>query len=154
MLNIPTTHDFIGNQIAVGSFLATAGGGNVKAEYGMLLYLVTGTAGGKVQAIRLNAIYKHAHDATMREHLGRYAQVKKMVKLLDVGLLADDESVLVYPTKSTIANTNRYVVVQPQGWVQDVFRHYALMEMRGAPRITPQQVASWIHGGTQSPFAA
>jgi hypothetical protein len=152
MLHIPTTHDFIGNPIAVGSFLATAGGGNVKAEYGMLLYLVTSTAGGKLQATRLNAVYKHAQDASMREHLSRYTQGKRMLKLLDVGILADDESVLVHPSTSTITNTNRYVVVTPPDHVQAAFRHYALQEIRGAATVTPQQVASWIHGGSQSPF--
>ena len=46
-------YDFIGTELTVGCFCAYPGAGNVKAEYGTILYKVTGfdEAKGKVKVL-------------------------------------------------------------------------------------------------------
>ncbi len=50
-------HDFIGQTINVGDFIAYPGAGNVKAEYGMLVGRVLKYIGDKISVERLDVNY-------------------------------------------------------------------------------------------------
>lgn len=49
--------DFIGQEIKVGGWVAATGGGNVKCEYGSILYRVLDVGDGKLKLQRLRANY-------------------------------------------------------------------------------------------------
>jgi hypothetical protein len=49
--------DFIGTDIKGGDFVAKGGAGNLKAEYGMVAYLVLGMRNNKLQVLRLKVDY-------------------------------------------------------------------------------------------------
>lgn len=83
--------DFIGVNITPGSWLAGGAAGNVKAEYGMILFRVDAITDDKLKLTRLHVSYP------------------------------DQQRPEITPTKVTATNSNKYVVVYPPQQVLDLF---------------------------------
>lgn len=147
--------DFLGNQIIVGCFVATSGGGNKDAEYGSLLYHVTEVNGDSVVATRLKVLYNHyPQTKTMVEFCQGFQQAKKMTKLAESGVVSLDQSTLVYPLSSKLTNLNKYVVVNPPSQVVLTFKAYTSGNTANARSwAAPERIGEWLHGMARSHFA-
>lgn len=77
-------HDFIGQPIEVGGWVAATGGGNTKCEYGSILYRVLEVSPGKLKLQRLKTEYPDHKVCTA--------------------------SVIM----TIVYNTNKYIVVHPK----------------------------------------
>lgn len=84
-------HDFIGQKIHVGNWVATSGGGNGPAEYGMILYRVI-EVGHKLKLQRLTVSYAEQGQRCL-------ATVRTI----------------------TSVNPNKYVIVHPPDPVEQLF---------------------------------
>jgi len=56
-------HDFIGQPIVAGSWVATGAAGNTAAEYGMILHRVLAVEDGKIKTVRLRVTYPDHKNA-------------------------------------------------------------------------------------------
>jgi hypothetical protein len=83
--------DFIGQTIEVGGWVAATGGGNVKGEYGSILYKVLGVADGKLRLQRLRANYP------------------------------DHKTCTADAITTTVTATNKYIVVHPMPAIVTLF---------------------------------
>lgn len=108
--------DFLGNIIEKHDFCAYPGGGNAKAEYGLILYQVTDfdNEKKKIKARRLDVDYRGG------------AKIKV--------------------TKSTITNPNKLVVVKPPSRVVNAFLDYADDPTGESKDATVEEIGKWIHG--------
>lgn len=87
--------DFLGQEITVGCYIATDGGGNTKAQYGLILKKVIKVTKDAIHCISYKSYY-----------LG--------------GTLASLE---LKESKSTLTNHNKVVVVKPPKAIIDIFEN-------------------------------
>jgi hypothetical protein len=93
--------DFMGRPYKVGDFVAAGGAGNVKAEYGMILYKILEIA-PKLKLIRLDVSYPNHSEVGM----------------------------VVKARKVTAKNTNKYAVVKPPAVVKGLFNRAVAGKLR------------------------
>jgi hypothetical protein len=145
--------DFIGNEITEGCFVAYPGAGNVKAEYGMILYKVVGfdTAKGKVKAIRLFADYAQGqmYDTFHPSHtknaiIGTVMRTDQYNR--NGGEPIKGKCAVRYHV-STIENTNKLAVVNPSERVQRIFNKVIALDPTVFEEFSPVNFSHWIHGG-------
>jgi hypothetical protein len=134
--------DFIGQEINVGDFVAYPGAGNTKAEYGMILYLITGKDldKQKLKAVRLHAEYGQMFEGALRFH-------KSFEKN---AIHSPSEGMLVRYAASTIENTNKLVVVQPSQRIKFIFKKILNSDKTIFDEITAKELGNWIHGSMNS----
>ena len=134
--------DFIGQEINVGNFVAYPGAGNVKAEYGMILYLITGKdlEKQKLKAVRLHAEYGQMFEGALRFH-------KSFEKN---AIHSPEEGMLVRYAAATLENTNKLVVVEPSQKIKDIFAKILNSDKSVFEIITAKQLGNWIHGSMNS----
>ena len=150
-------YDFIGNELTVGCFCAYPGAGNVKAEYGTILYKVTGfdEAKGKVKAIRLHADYAQGqmydtfHPSHTKNGIIGTVMIPDHYKRNEGNDI--EGKMCVRYINSTIENTNKLAVVQPNEKVQRIFNKVIDGDASVFEEMTPQEFSIWIHGGNSGP---
>lgn len=159
MLNT-TFKDFIGNPLNVGDYCAYPGAGNTKAEYGLILYKITGfdEAKRKVKAIRLSVDYAQGamYDTFHPLHLKN--AIVSTVELPDHysrnGGKTITGKIAVRWISSSLENTNKLVLVKPNSFVRMVFDAVTEGDEKVLEAITVAEIGSWILGSThvQNPF--
>ena len=112
--------DFIGQRIVEGSWLAAGGAGNTKAEYGMILYRVSGIDEGAPRGLKLQRL-----RVTYPKHTA--------------------ESAVATVSKVSSSKGTKYVVVKPKVKVTALFERVA---QGNATRKDHQLVGRWLHGQT------
>jgi hypothetical protein len=135
--------DFIGNEIKIGSFCAYPGAGNVKAEYGTILYKITGfdEAKNKIKAVRLHAEYGQNVGGEMQFH----------PSFLKNAIMSPSENMLVRFAIGTIENFNKLAVVNVPQNIQDIFNKVLEGDKTVFDLISAKNLGYWIHGSTHSP---
>jgi hypothetical protein len=135
--------DFIGNEIQIGSFCAYPGAGNVKAEYGTILYKIIGfdDAKGKIKAVRLHAEYG--------QNIG--GEIKFHPSFLKNAIMSPSENMLVRFANGTIENFNKLAVVNVSQNIQDIFNKVLEGDETVFELISAKKLGNWIHGSTNSP---
>jgi hypothetical protein len=149
--------DFIGNEITEGCFIAYPGAGNVKAEYGMILYKVVGFdhVKGKVKAVRLFADYAQGpmYDIFHPSHTKN--AIIEIVMIPDhyyrnggnpiEGLLAVRYHI------SSLENTNKLAIVNPSEKVQRIFNKVLNLDPTIFEEVSPVEISNWILGSIHQP---
>lgn len=150
-------YDFIGTELTEGCFCAYPGAGNVKAEYGTILYKVVGFdhVKGKVKAVRLFADYAQGqmYDTFHPSHIKNAIIGKVMIpdyyKRNDGNEI--EAKMAVRFNVSTIENTNKLAVVQPSEKVQRIFNKVLQLDESVFDEMTPKEFSIWTHGGISGP---
>lgn len=73
--------DFLGRTIEVGDYMVYPGGGNRKAEYGLILLKVLGISEKGVSVERLDVSYTSAKSGTIHRQKSTIKQTTKVVKV-------------------------------------------------------------------------
>ena len=150
-------YDFIGNELTEGCFCAYPGAENTKAEYGTILYKVIGfdQEKRKVKAIRLFADYAQGsmYDTFHPSHTKNAIIGKVMIpdhyKRNDGNDIEGRLAVRFH--LSTIENTNKLAVVNPNERVQSIFNKVIDQDETVFNEMTPHEFSIWIHGGNAGP---
>ena len=134
--------DFIGQEINVGDYVAYPGAGNVKAEYGLILYKIIGKdlVKQKLKAVRLHAEYGQMIEGTLRFH----PSFEKNA------IHSPSEGMLVRFANSTIENTNKLVVINCSDLIKQVFDKVLAGDNTVFELLTAKQIGHWIHGSTHA----
>jgi hypothetical protein len=134
--------DFIGQEIKIGDYVAYPGAGNVKAEYGLILYKITDKdlAKKKLKAVRLHAEYGQMIQDELRYHSS----------FLKNAIHSPEERMLVRFANSTIENTNKLVVVNCSDLIKQVFDKVLAGDSTVFELLSAKQIGNWIHGSTHS----
>ena len=72
-------HDFIGQPIAAGSWVAVGAAGNTAAEYGMILHWVLAVEDGKIKTVRLRVTYPDHKNARVETRMSTIRKGTKVV---------------------------------------------------------------------------
>jgi len=155
-----TFKDFIGNKITEGCFVAYPGAGNVKAEYGMILYKVVGFdhVKGKVKAVRLFADYAQG------EMYDKFPTLHTKNAIIGTVMIPDryhrnggnpiEGRLAVRYHSSSLENTNKLAIVNPSERVQQIFNRVLELDPTVFEEFSPENFSHWIHGGNvQNAFA-
>jgi hypothetical protein len=140
--------DFIGNEILPGSYVAYPGAGNVKGEYGLILYRVDSLdpIKRKVKATRLHIHYSGGQNGvTFHESHERNAMFTTS-SIKHYGC-TENCRISVQRKTSTIENTNKLVVVDPSNRVKRIFEKCVNLDSSIFSEITGDELSWWIHGG-------
>lgn len=120
------THDFVGNRFSVGSYAASTGYGNSKAEYGAILYKIV-ELGEKFKVMRLAVRYDDKQQpvilaqTTWISNPNKYAVVSPSAECLELFERAlEDASTLTHAEKVKIAH-----------WIHGTERHVNLFAPTG-----------------------
>lgn len=149
--------DFIGNELTEGCFCAYPGAGNVKAEYGTILYKVIGfdREKRKVKAVRLFADYAQGqmYDTFHPSHTKNAIIGKVMIPdhYKENGGKDIEGKLAVRFHNSTIENTNKLAIVHPSEKVQRIFNKVLESDESVFEEMSPVEFSIWIHGGNSGP---
>jgi hypothetical protein len=153
--------DFIGNPITEGCFCAYPGAGNVKAEYGMILYKIVGFdyVKKKVKAVRLFADYAQGqmydtfHPSHTKNAIIGTVMIPDHYKRNE-GKPIEGRLAVRYHI-SSLENTNKLAVVHPNERVQRIFNRVLELDSTVFEEFSPVEFSHWIHGGNvQNSFAS
>ena len=153
-----TYRDFIGQEITKDCFVAYPGAGNVKAEYGLILYRVVGfdDEKKKIKAQRLDAVAGHSHDGSP---FGWHKSFLKRKHVIDPEIIKSpyqggSYKWMVSMIESALENTNKLVVVNPPKLIVDLFDAVYEQDHNIFGKISGEQVSKWILASTHvdNPF--
>ena len=141
-----TYKDFIGNPISEGDFCAYPGGGNAKAEYGLILYKVTGfdDTKKKIKVVRFHVDYAQGIVGFHPSHLKN-----AIVQKTNPNYPFSDEfdgKIAVRWVASTLENFNKLVVVKPSSKIQMIFDAVIKGDPNFQEVISIQEIGKWILG--------
>lgn len=151
-------YDFIGNELTEGCFCAYPGAGNVKAEYGMILYKVIGFdhEKKKVKAVRLFANYAQGpmYDMFHPSHTKNAIIGKVMIPdhYMRNGGNEIEGRLAVRYHMSSLESTNKLAIVKPSEKVQRIFNRVLELDSTVFEEFSPVDFSMWIHGGGNNPF--
>lgn len=114
-----TLADFIGNEFLLDSYVANSGGGNVKAEYGMILYKIIGINGEKLNVARLKIRYGLNNKPHKMMIQRSWVDATKLVVVFpSPEILNIFEDVLSKEDKATkISNINQDLTMKLGSWI-------------------------------------
>lgn len=144
--------DFIGQEIKEGNYVAYPGGGNAKAEYGLILYRIVGfdTEKKKIKAQRLD---------TFPSQNGVWPDsIMKRRHVIDQRIISPVHGLpyqwMVTMIESSLENPNKLVVTNPPDSIKELFdkvynRDSSILEI-----FSGEQIAQWLLGSTHvsNPF--
>ena len=121
-------HDFIGQPIEPGCWLATGAKGNTSAEYGMILHKVESVGTTSFKAKRLTVRYVKTKSA-----FGKTTFVAKVTYRM-----------------ATFKSPNKFVRMDPPQPVRELF---SVFEFGIPTQEAHEMVGKWLHGQEQDLFA-
>jgi hypothetical protein len=146
--------DFIGNEVKTGDFFAYPGAGNAKAEYGMILYKITGfdEVKKKIKAVRLYVDYAYGADRRTFHPLHEKNAIIGEVDIPDHYSTNGGEPIkgriAVRWSASAIENTNKIALVHPPQFIQDFFNQILEGKNDFQNFVSIQEIGYWILGST------
>lgn len=156
-----TFKDFIGQEITEGCYVAYPGAGNVKAEYGLILYRVTGfdLEKKKIKAQRLDVNAAHSRDGSPYEW---HKSFKKRKHMIDPTIYDNPNAHfsgmthkwMISMIESSLENPNKLVVVNPPQLIRDLFDSVYNGDEKIFEKLKAEQVSAWILASTyvDNPF--
>lgn len=131
--------DFLGNEIKVGMYCAYPGAGNVKAEYGMILYKIieVDDPAGKIKAGR---IYVHYGQGVDKDSFPE-SHTRNSIFYRD-----KDYTVAFQYKISTISSSYKFAVVEPSENIKAVFNRISVGDPVVFDVLSAEDIANWIHG--------
>lgn len=144
--------DFMGQNIKPGSFIAYPGAGNVKGEYGLILYRVNEVDKEKdsIKVSRLDVNWAQgAGPVSTRQYPSAFLKRPHMFDDSRKGF-----ELMVSVINSTIKNLNTAVVVNPSDKIQTIFNKCIALDHTVFELISIDEISQWICGSmhTTNPF--
>lgn len=143
--------DFIGQEITPGCFVAYPGGGNAKAEYGLILYRITAidSEKKKFKAQRLDVV-----AGFIREDAQWAKSVTKRRNVIDDKTIYPSHGTpykwMITMIESTLENPNKLVVVQAPAIAYELFDAIYDQDTSILEKISAAEVSAWIHGSVHA----
>ena len=150
--------DFIGQEITEGCYVAYPGAGNAKAEYGLILYRVSGfdQVKKKIKAQRLDVVAAHSKDGSPYNWHPSFMKRKHVIDPVEYPNThyGGTYKWMISMIESSLENCNKLVVVNPPQLIKDLFDGVYAGDEKIFEKVTAQQVSGWILASThvENPF--
>lgn len=147
-------YDFVGNEITLGSYVAYPSGGNVKAEYGMILYKISGFdfEKGKLKARRI-----HVNMGQGKDYSNFPPLFLRNAMLVDgkredhfrTGYFIDVKYSIRW-SESTIENVSKMAVVNLPEKTKTIFEKVLSLDKSVFSEVSVDDLSAWLLGSLHS----